>query len=69
MPQIRVSAIVNRKRAITLGTAVRLARYFGTSPEFWMGMHWMGMQMTYDPETARYRPGEDIEAQVHPRTG
>lgn len=34
VPQIRISEIVNAKRAITPDTALRLARYFGTSPEF-----------------------------------
>ena len=48
VPQIRISAIVNGKRAITPDTALRLARYFGTSAEFWMGM-----QATYDLEMAR----------------
>jgi addiction module HigA family antidote len=62
VPQIRISAIVNRKRAITPDTALRLARYFGTSPEFWMGM-----QATYDLEMARDRLGAAIEAKVHPR--
>jgi addiction module HigA family antidote len=38
VPQIRVSEIVNAKRAITPDTALRLARYFGTSAEFWIGM-------------------------------
>lgn len=62
VPQIRVSEIVNGKRAVTPDTALRLARYFGTSPEFWMDM-----QMTYDLETARDRFGEEIVAQVRPR--
>ena len=38
VPQIRVSEIVNAKRAITPDTALRLARYFKTSAEFWMGI-------------------------------
>jgi antitoxin HigA-1 len=62
VPQIRISEIVNAKRAVTPDTALRLARYFGTSPEFWMGM-----QMTYDLETARDQLGAAIEAEVHPR--
>ena len=63
VPQIRISAIVNGKRAITPDTALRLARYFGTSAEFWMGM-----QATYDLEMARDRIGAKIRARVHPRT-
>lgn len=62
VPQIRVSAIVNGKRAITPDTALRLARYFGTTPEFWLGM-----QATYDLEMARDRIGPEIEAKVQPR--
>lgn len=61
VPQIRVSEIVRGKRAISSDTALRLARYFGTSPEFWMGM-----QATYDLEKARDQHGAEIEAQVHP---
>jgi addiction module HigA family antidote len=62
VPQIRISAIVNGKRAITPDTALRLARYFATSPEFWIGM-----QATHDLEKARDRLGAEIEAKVHPR--
>ena len=38
VPEMRISDIVNGKRAITPDTALRLARYFGTSAEFWLGM-------------------------------
>ena len=62
VPQIRISEIVNGKRAITPDTALRLARYFGTSAEFWMGM-----QATYHLEMARDQIGAKIKARVHPR--
>jgi antitoxin HigA-1 len=62
VPQIRISEIVNGKRAITPDTALRLARYFKTSAEFWMGM-----QTTYDLEIARDRIGKKINARVQPR--
>jgi addiction module HigA family antidote len=62
VPEIRVSEIVNGKRAITPDTALRLARYFGTSAELWLGM-----QTTYDLESARDRIGGEIEAVVRPR--
>lgn len=62
VPQIRISEIVNAKRAVTPDTALRLARFFGTSAEFWLGM-----QATFDLETARDRVGAEIEAQVRPR--
>ena len=62
VPQIRVSEIVNRKRAITPDTALRLARYFRTSPEFWLGM-----QTSYDLEIARDQVGAAIKAKIRPR--
>lgn len=62
VPQIRISEIVNGKRAITPDTALRLARYFGTSAEFWIGM-----QATYDLEMARDRIGKKINTRVRPR--
>jgi len=45
--QMKISEIVNKKRRITVDTALRLAKYFGMSPEFWMGL-----QNDYDVETA-----------------
>jgi addiction module HigA family antidote len=62
VPQIRVSEIVRGARAVTPDTALRLARYFRTSPEFWLGM-----QATYDLETARDEVGAQIEAEIEPR--
>jgi len=62
VPEIRISQIVNRKRAVTPETALRLARYFGTSAEFWLGM-----QATYDLALARDKSATDIEATVKPR--
>jgi addiction module HigA family antidote len=62
VPQIRVSEIVNGKRAITPDSALRLARYFGTTPEFWLGM-----QATYDLEAARDKVGAAIDATIRPR--
>lgn len=62
VPEIRVSQIVNRKRAVTPDTALRLGRYFGTSAEFWLGM-----QATYDLAIARDESAAAIEASVKPR--
>ena len=56
---IRISQIVHGKRAITADTAMRLARYFGTSAEVWVRM-----QARYDLETAKDRYGEQIEQEV-----
>jgi addiction module HigA family antidote len=62
VPQIRISEIVHGRRAVTPDTALRLARYFGTSAEFWIGM-----QATYDLEMARDKLGPAIEANIQPR--
>lgn len=59
VPVTRISEIVNERRGITADTATRLARYFGTSPEFWMNL-----QTKYDLECVE-RPA--IERQVQPR--
>jgi len=48
VPPRRINEIVHGKRAITADTAVRLARYFGVSEQFWMGL-----QADYDLEEAR----------------
>ncbi len=48
VPQPRIYAITKRERAITADTAMRLARYFGTSDEFWMNL-----QTHYDLEVQR----------------
>jgi addiction module HigA family antidote len=60
VPMNRISAIVNGKRAITVDTAIRLARYFGTSPQFWLNL-----QNAYDLEVADRAL---IEKEVLPRT-
>ena len=59
----RLSAIVNGKRAITVDTAMRLARYFGTSPHYWMNL-----QIAYDLEVAGEKIQPRIEREVLPRT-
>lgn len=48
IPAQRVGQIVKGQRAVTVDTAVRLARFFGTTPEFWLNM-----QQHYDLETAK----------------
>jgi len=63
VPMNRISAIVNGRRAITVDTAIRLARYFGTSPQYWMNL-----QIAYDLEVARQEIQPRIEKEVLPRT-
>lgn len=60
VPPGRVSAIVNGKRAITADTALRLGRYFGTSPEVWMGL-----QADYELRIAQRMIGAEVEKRVH----
>jgi addiction module HigA family antidote len=56
----RVYEIVRGRRAITADTALRLARYFGTSPEFWLNL-----QSHYDLEVEEDRAGESV-AKIQP---
>jgi len=56
---IRISQIVNGKRAITVDTAMRLARFFGTSANVWLRM-----QVRYDLEVAEDELSEKINREV-----
>lgn len=56
---IRISQIVNGQRAITVDTALRLARYFGTSAEVWLRL-----QVRYDIESAQPELSERIQQEV-----
>lgn len=62
VPPRRINEIVLGKRAVTADTAIRLARYFGTSERFWLGL-----QIDYDLEEARRKAGARIEAEVPAR--
>ena len=62
VPANRITQIVEGRRSITGETALRLARYFGTSPEFWLGM-----QKDYDLQIARDQFEAEVERQVQPR--
>ena len=62
VPATRIGAIVKSDRAVTADTALRLARFFGTSPEFWMNM-----QAMHDLTKARQESGATITRDVHPR--
>lgn len=56
VPQTRVGAIIKDGRAITADTALRLARFFGTSVEFWMNL-----QSQYDADTTARAIAQDLE--------
>ena len=62
VPVNRVSEIVNGRRGITADTALRLARYFGSRPEFWLNL-----QSTYDLQSARRDRAKSILREVRPR--
>jgi len=59
VPPGRISAIVNGKRAITADTALRLGKYFGVSPQTWMGL-----QTEYDLRIAQRLIGNAVEMRV-----
>ena len=61
VPVTRVNDIVRGKRAITADTALRLARYFGTTPQFWMSL-----QANYDLERAEDARGAEIAGRIQP---
>jgi antitoxin HigA-1 len=59
----RLNEIVRGRRGITADTALRLARYLGTSPEFWLKL-----QVHYELRVARHAKQKEIERAVRPRT-
>jgi addiction module HigA family antidote len=61
VPANRITAIVNERRAITAETALRLARYLGTTAQFWINL-----QATYDLRTAELAIGAKVETEVRP---
>ncbi len=61
VPVTRISEIVRERRGITADTALRLARYFGTTPDFWMKM-----QMSYDLALAHRESMARIEIEIFP---
>jgi addiction module HigA family antidote len=62
VPATRMGAIVKAERSVTADTALRLARFFGTSPEFWMNL-----QAMYDLTKTRRESGGKIQRDVRPR--
>jgi addiction module HigA family antidote len=62
VPVTRIQAIIGERRAITGDTALRLGRYFGTTPEFWLNL-----QRDYELEQAAETLGGRLEQEVKPR--
>jgi len=61
VPPRRINELVLGKRGITADTALRLAFYFGNSPEFWMGL-----QMDYELDVVRVNKQKQIREEVEP---
>ena len=62
VPAPRINDIVRERRAISPDTALRLARYFGTTAQFWMNL-----QTSYDLKITRRTSGPAIERAIHAR--
>jgi addiction module HigA family antidote len=61
VPVTRINDIVRGRRAITADTALRLARFLGTSAQFWLNL-----QASYDLDVARDALGDRLEREVQP---
>ncbi|MCA3217279.1 MAG: HigA family addiction module antidote protein [Burkholderiales bacterium] len=62
VPATRINDVVNERRGITADTALRLARYFGTTAEFWLNL-----QSAFDLRKAESELKSQIERDVLPR--
>lgn len=61
IPSGRITDILNGRRRISADTAVRLGRFFGNDPQFWMSL-----QSQYDIAVVERDHGEEIAQQIHP---
>ena len=62
VPRARLNDIVRGRRGITADTAMRLARYFGVSEQFWMNL-----QTHYELEMAKVANGDRLQREIKPR--
>jgi addiction module HigA family antidote len=62
VPTNRITALLNEQRGVSADTALRLARFFGSTPDFWMSL-----QSSYDVKVARAAVGKEIEKSVKPK--
>ena len=62
VPTNRVTAILKGQRGVTADTALRLSRYFGTTPQLWQNL-----QKAFELRVAEIESGTHIEARVQPR--
>jgi addiction module HigA family antidote len=59
VPANRITAILNGNRSVTADTALRISRFFGTTPEFWLNL-----QTAYDLKIAKLTVGNKVEQEV-----
>lgn len=62
VPVSRITMILNCQRGVSADTALRLARYFGTTPQLWLNL-----QKTWELRTAEIEAGREIAESVTPR--
>ncbi len=62
VPTNRITAILKGQRGVTADTALRLSRYFGTTPQLWLNL-----QTAFELRSAELKVGKDIEECVRPR--
>ena len=63
VPPNRITAILNGQRGVTADTALRLSRYLGTTPEFWLNL-----QKGYELRIAEMESGKSIAKHIKPRS-
>ena len=61
VPASRVNALVRERRGITTDTALRLARFFNTTPQFWLNL-----QTSFDLKQTEMEVGDRIKHEIHP---
>jgi len=59
VPHTRIIGLIQERRAVTADTALRLSRYFDTTPQFWMNL-----QSAYDISKVAHEHGDDIDREV-----
>jgi addiction module HigA family antidote len=62
VPATRIGEIIHERRGVSAETAMRLARYFGTTPEFWLNL-----QKAYELSVVKARNAKQIEREIQPR--
>jgi antitoxin HigA-1 len=61
IPATRIGEIIHERRGVSAETAMRLARYLGTTPEFWLNL-----QTAYDLSVARAQSAKQIDREIQP---